>query len=266
MFRTALIGIAMALTSLHAQASQFANIEIYDRHSGQTLPVYTHEGRLYVTGEPKHEYEVRIRSRSGQRILAVTSVDGVNVISGQTATPGQTGYVLDGYGSVDIAGWRKSTDQIATFYFTSLPDSYAARTGRKDDVGVIGVALFREKQKTRCCWPWASARENDAATGRSAPSSAPADALADERSAGARPEHEAKKSRQESRLGTGHGRPEDSSIVYTDFTRASDRPDEVISIYYDSYRNLVAQGVIPVYSRNDRHPNPFPGGFVPDPR
>ena len=41
-------------------------------------------------------------------------------------------------------------------------------------------------------------------------------------------------------------------------------PEEVISIYYDSYANLVALGVIAPYNR--REPQPFPGRFVPDPR
>ena len=41
-------------------------------------------------------------------------------------------------------------------------------------------------------------------------------------------------------------------------------PVETIAIYYDSYRNLVAQGVIPSYSGR-RDPNPWPTSFVPDP-
>ena len=35
--------------------------------------------------------------------------------------------------------------RIAAFYFTELENSYAARTGRPDNVGVIGVAVFRKK-------------------------------------------------------------------------------------------------------------------------
>ena len=38
----------------------------------------------------------------------MTSVDGVNVVSGETASPSQSGYVLDPYESVEISGWRKS--------------------------------------------------------------------------------------------------------------------------------------------------------------
>ena len=130
------------LYPLAAPAGQPADVEIYDRTSGRNLPVYWHDGQRYVAGEPGHRYEVRVRNRGGGRVLAVTSVDGVNVISGETAAPDQTGYVLDGHGSVHIDGWRKSMAEVATFYFTALPDSYAARTGRPDNVGVIGIALF----------------------------------------------------------------------------------------------------------------------------
>jgi hypothetical protein len=41
-------------------------------------------------------------------------------------------------------------------------------------------------------------------------------------------------------------------------------PAEVITIYYDSHRNLVAQGVI--RAPQLALPVPFPGQFVPDPR
>jgi len=73
----------------------------------------------------------------------------------------------------------------------------------------------------------------------------------------------------QSRLGTGHGRTEDSRTEYTDFARVSNTPDETIAIYYDSYENLLAQGV-PVASAPlaRLQPDPFPdrGRFVPDPR
>ena len=49
-----------------------------------------------------------------------------------------------------------------------------------------------------------------------------------------------------------------------EFERATSAPAEVITLYYDSYRNLVARGVIretPVAPL----PRPFPG-FVPDPQ
>jgi hypothetical protein len=72
---------------------------------------------------------------------------------------------------------------------------------------------------------------------------------------------------REDRLGTGHGRIEASQTRYVGFERASSEPAETVVIYYDSYRNLVARGIVPPqYQTPPRRPgpNPFPG-FVPDP-
>ena len=71
------------------------------------------------------------------------------------------------------------------------------------------------------------------------------------------------------RLGTGHGRSETSYASYTQFERASAAPAETIAIYYDSYENLLAQGVPVAPAPIARiRPDPFPerGRFVPDPR
>ncbi|MGH8733701.1 MAG: hypothetical protein ACREVB_08475, partial [Burkholderiales bacterium] len=121
------------------------DLSVYDRAEGRQLRVYWHEGRAYVAGRPGNEYRVTLRNRQSEDILAVVSVDGVNVITGQTAAHSQSGYIVAPRGRLDIQGWRKSLSQTAAFYFTALPDSYAARTGRPDDVGVIGVALYRRK-------------------------------------------------------------------------------------------------------------------------
>jgi hypothetical protein len=233
----------------------WADLEVYDRTGNRTLPVYSHEGRLYVAGEPGHRYELRVRNRSGERLLAVTSVDGVNVISGETAGQQQSGYVLEAWDGVEIEGWRKSLDDIATFYFTRLSKSYAARTGRPHDVGVIGVALFREHR--RCCRQY-SLEGRDAAA-PAAPSANSAEAQEDEGLA-------TSPQRAREKLGTGHGHRESSPARYVDFQRASETPAETIVIYYDSRKNLMAQGVIGEQRRYaEREPNPFPHEFAPDP-
>jgi hypothetical protein len=264
---TFLVTLASAFAAVSASAGALADVEIYDRTAGRTLPIYQHDGRLYVAGEPRHQYEVRVRNPSANRVLAVTSVDGVNVITGETAAQEQSGYVLGGWDSVNIDGWRKSLDEVATFYFTRLKDSYAARTGRPDDVGVIGVALFREyrPEYRPCCPPWRD-RSSPGAAAPEASGEAYDDSSElsrDSASTAQRREQE----KQESKLGTGHGHRESSPAQYVDFHRASSTPDETIVIYYDSRRNLLAQGVLPqrpVFA--DRRPDPFPNGFVPDPR
>lgn len=243
-----------------AYIQRWAKVEVFDRTAGHALPVYVHRNRLYVAGEPGHQYEVRLGNRSGERLLAVTSVDGVNVITGETADQRQSGYVLDPWDGVDIEGWRKSLDEVATFYFTRLSNSYAARTGRPENVGVIGVAVFREHRPDYrpCCrqHPF----EERAAGSAPAPS-----ARAEAQSADS---DESSLRRERGKLGTGHGHREDSPAHYVDFQRASSSPDETIVIYYDSRKNLLARGVIlePRHYADHDRPNPFPEGmFAPDP-
>lgn len=223
--------LATALSTQVCATGRLADLGVYDRAQGRRLSVHWHQGRAYVAGRPGDEYRLTLRNRSGERLLAVVSVDGVNVITGETADPRQSGYVLAPGGSVEILGWRKSLTQTAAFYFTDLGDSYAARTGRPDDVGVIGVALFREK-RVRPRPPAELGRSEE-----SAPSARQADA--------------------EGKLGTGHGRRERSPAYYVRFERASPLPAETVTLYYDSRRNLLARGVL-------HEPRPFPG-FVPDP-
>jgi hypothetical protein len=266
----ACITLAAAFACSTATAGSLADVEVYDRTAGRSLPIYEHEGRLYVAGEPRHQYELRVRNSSGARVLAVTSVDGVNVITGQTAAQEQSGYVLGSWDSVRIEGWRKSLDEVATFYFTRLADSYAARTGRPYDVGVIGVALFREQRQfyEPCCGRLLDERSSAPAAPTPEASAQADDERAREPDAsGARAERRSQ-SKSEAKLGTGHGHREASPAQYVNFRRASATPDETIVIYYDSRRNLVAQGVLPEPERPwyaDRRPQPFPNGFVPDP-
>src|SRR5215471_14171644 len=234
-------------------------VEIVDRSEGRVLPIYWHQGRRYVVGRPGNEYAIRVRNTGGGRMLAVMSVDGVNVISGDTASPSQSGYVLAPGETADIAGWRKSMSRTAAFYFTALPDSYAARTGRPENVGVIGVALFRERVRPIALDQLQ--RKDSVAEPRSAPAPGAAGAARDAAT-------ESLAQSPQERLGTGHGRSETSYASYTQFERASEMPSETIAIYYDSYENLLAQGV-PVAGPPVAHfrPDPFPdrSRFVPDP-
>lgn len=252
---TLLAAAAAAAAAPAARAGALLDLAVVDRDTGTTLPTYADRGRLYVAGTPGHRYAVRLTNRSGGRVLAVLSVDGVNAVSGQTASPEQTGYVLAPWESTEVAGWRKSLDEIAQFNFTALPDSYAARTGRPANVGVIGVAVFAERM------PPPRPREEIAA----APP-APAAAQAESRKQAAEAERAPTDAmaRSATPLGTGHGDREYAHVGTTTFERASSRPAETVTIWYDSYANLVARGVIARPIAREE-PQPFPGRFVPDP-
>lgn len=272
LIRSALLALSLAGP---AHAGNLLDLSVVDRDTGATLPTYTKGGKLFVPGMPGHRYSVYLNNRTGGRLLAVLSVDGVNAVSGETASASQSGYVLDAWEATEIKGWRKSLDEVAQFNFTSLPDSYAAQTGRPLNIGVIGVAVFTERSRR---WiaderigqayappgsrPWAKDSEssradsaNEPVTGaaKSQPAAPQADSIA-----------QGGESRRE-RLGTGHGEREYARVGTTQFERASNQPAEVLAIWYDSYLNLAARGIIPRRPIASREPNPFPNSFVPDP-
>lgn len=254
----AAVTLAAALAPLATScAASVASVDLYDRSAQQALEIYRHRGRQYVAGEPGNEYAIRIRNCTGQRVLAVVSVDGVNVISGETASPDQSGYVIEPWGYVSIEGWRKSLDRTAAFYFSDPGDAYATRTGRPDDLGVIGVAVFREREHH----PYTEDKKV------TSPSPAARSGSAAQEAEMSRDQATAAAPAVEPRLGTGHGRSEYSPAERVDFERASDRPDQRLVIRYNRRANLVAMGVLPRYADHWHEPNPFPGslGFVPDP-
>ena len=268
-----------------------AEVAIVDRNSGVELVPYFYRGEYWVAGSPGATYSIAIRNRLGERLLAVASVDGVNVISGATAAWDQTGYVFDPTQRYEITGWRKSDSEVAAFTFTASPNSYAERTGRPANVGVIGVALFRERQSQATYVPPAPASapspesplsdatasaSSSASSAPNAPAPAPssassppsASASTREGRSGARGGAFASPRSAAPKLGTGHGEREFSYVNHTEFTRMQPEPNEIIRIRYDSLDNLVAMGII---ERPRLAPtvNPFPHSaaqqYAPDP-
>jgi hypothetical protein len=247
------VGFALLFSGL-ARAGNLIDVQIVDKNTGRTLPVYSRHGKSWVGGTPGARYSIRLVNRTGSRVLGVLSVDGVNAITGDTAATGQSGYVLDPYQSAEIAGWRKSNSEVARFYFTPLPDSYAARTDRPENVGVIGVAAFREYEEPVEISRNRSYLDKSAADSAKAPASPAPSAGTLARQA-------------EERLGTGHGERETSVVSQTSFRKASSSPDQISSIWYDSRERLAALGIIPPPYRPPytTEPQAFPGHFVPDP-
>ena len=263
MFRRLLLALSLAASvacSTPVSAGDLVQLDVVDRDNGQVLPEYRHRGQDWIAGVPGHRYSVRLTNTTGERVLVVLSVDGINAVTGQTASPSQGGYVLEPWETAEIAGWRKSLDDIAQFVFTDLPDSYAARTGRPANVGVVGVAVFRERQ-VRPAYapppapPIASGMARNEARKAAATAASADRAMASE--AEAMPQ----------RLGTGHGQREWAPVGQTEFVRASRSPQQVSQLRYDDAESLAAIGVLPrpyaPYARTT--PRAFPNGFVADP-
>ena len=268
-WKTQFLLLGMLVVVGSANAASLADVQVVERASGRVLPVHRHGGEYWIAGQPGRNYEIRINNRLDERLMAVISVDGVNVITGQSASSQpRDGYVFEAMGQSAITGWRKSDDTVAAFYFSYKEASYASRTGRPQDVGAIGVALFREKQVMPA--PRINSSRNDAKANQAEIAvEAP---VYDSDAAAQAPQASMARRRAESpasRLGTGHGAIEASHVEDTEFTSATTAPEQIVRLRYDSYANLVARGVIRQPATTApivRQPNPFPqDGYVPDP-
>jgi len=109
------------------------------------LPMFRQGGRSYVMGTIGDRYRVRVTNPTGRRVEAVVSVDGLDAIDGRTASvDDKRGYVIAPYGEVTIEGFRTSLDQVATFRFSSVRDSYAGlyARARQNEPGLPPDMLF----------------------------------------------------------------------------------------------------------------------------
>ncbi|HYW55710.1 MAG TPA: hypothetical protein VE934_02005 [Polaromonas sp.] len=278
-----LLGLSVALaacafTTLPAHAiGRLADVTVVDRESGATLPTHYHRGEYWVAGRPGARYAISVRSKIGERVMVVAAVDGVNILSGETASWDQTGYVFSPYERYQITGWRNSNSEVAAFEFSAASDSYAGRTGRPDHVGVLGVALFREQRPEPVAVPEYSrrseSRQDQAAANQSREIPAAPAAAAPSADARGSSESMARSAPPSptAKLGTGHGQRETSLVSHTSFARQQTQPNEIIRIRYDSFENLVASGVIrkpapyPAVPGPNAFPNSASTSYVPDP-
>ncbi len=220
-----------------------------------SLPSYTHRGGVFVEGRRGEAYGVRVTNSTPERVEVVVTVDGRDVVSG---APGdfeaQRGYVVEPWGSVRVDGFRRSLDEVAQFRFASPEDSYSSRRGTPENVGVVGVAVFRERLRR--------APSNPVPLAVPGPAEARAEAPGADMDKGAS---------RRGRLGTQYGEDRAAPVTETRFERAEpQRPDALLAVYYDSREGLVARGVLPPPVSAlpiEPEPEPFPvnGRFAPPP-
>jgi hypothetical protein len=208
----------------------------------------------------------------------VIAVDGRNIVSGGKSwlKNSERMYILDPYGSGEFSGWRSTNDRINRFYFTDVPDSYAAAFGDESAMGIISVAVFPELQRYR---PQPRIQSQTAPSGRSfsgkdsaaydrsepvagaAAPSAPAPAAELSKNRAAKMERKTMES-----AGTGYGQEEYSPVQIVAFEPES-RAVETIHFKYEWRATLCKLGVI--------HSDPPPrrpsnrmwdnGGYAPPP-
>jgi hypothetical protein len=128
------------------------NINKYEMEvhvNGKAIKRFSHEGKLFIEGHHGSEYAIRVQNNTSRRVLAILSVDGINVINGTEAKEASTGYVIAAYGAITVKGFRESNDHVGTFKFSTREKSYTktTATGSMQDCGVIGCMIVEEKIK-----------------------------------------------------------------------------------------------------------------------
>lgn len=234
---------------------------------GTRLPTFQHAGATWIQGEDGERFVVTLRNPTAKRVEAVISVDGRDALTGRVADfDRQRGYIIPAFGTIQVEGFRQSLDNVATFRFSTPEDSYSARMGTPENVGVIGVAFFTERDRDEA----EIAGESGGWRNRRPSTSTPSPGKA-KRGAGAESSARAESgaARDSSNLGTEFGETRSSTVRLVSFQRESSSPSRLVTLRYDDADGLEARGIEVGPRRQvfrDREPEPFPvNGFAPTP-
>ena len=241
-------------------------VEMWVESEGERLPLFRAEGRQYLLGRMGDRYEVVIANRSRNRVEVVLSVDGRDAVSGREADFRENrGYVLDPGEKTRVQGFRTSLDGVAAFEFTTPDDSYSARMGTPQNVGVIGLAVFDESEKYKKDDDNVIAGGGEDEGQHAEPQAAPPYGAADSAKSAESAAGEIA-APQSPGLGTKYGHEIDSSATVVPFVRRDpEEPVELLALYSDDREGLEALGIeLPPEEteHGDRcgdGPNPFPG-------
>ena len=117
---------------------------------------YHHNGKCFVEAKKGTEYTLKLKNNSSSRVMAVFSVDGVDVLKGEAADNADSGYIVNAYSTLVVKGFRIDNSTVAAFKFDEGNKSYASIVEQDGDVekakknpsknnGVIGVRVWKEK-------------------------------------------------------------------------------------------------------------------------
>ena len=118
--------------------------------NGNRCKQYHHQGKTFIEAKNGSEYVIEIKNNYWKRVLAVCSVDGLNVLTGKAASDKDSGYIVSGYSAEKIKGFRFSDDEWAMFKFgyKFYGNTYAQskEDGSEKNCGVIGMKVFYENE------------------------------------------------------------------------------------------------------------------------
>jgi hypothetical protein len=120
-------------------------------------------GQTCLTATRGDTFELSIINHSDRRIMAVCSVDGLCVMTGELSDDGRLrGYIIKPGLEMTIPGWRLDDDHVAAFEFTETAKSYSAQMGRKNEKhGHLICEIYLEKAPEPAPKPPAEVAEVD---------------------------------------------------------------------------------------------------------
>jgi len=229
---------------------------------GRPAAEYFARGRTYVQALKGVEYELRVRNPTSDRVAVALSVDGLNTIdASHTSAWNASKWVIQPYGSITIGGWQMSTERARRFYFTDEGDSYGAKLGRTENLGVISAVIFREKRSRIMVQPKEITRDEERREPQKDKSSQPTDSRA-----GASARSSTAPITNDDYAATGIGRSVRNDVSWVNMD-LEQQPSAELSIRYEYYSALLKLGVVP---RPNYSPDPIrrredSRGFSPEP-
>lgn len=122
-----------------------SNYELEVLVNGHPAKEYFHKNKHYMEGKQGSRFSLRMKNNSNEKALFIPSIDGLSIMDGNEASFSSRGYVINAHDSLTVEGWRTSKDKVAEFYFSSQEESYADKTKKGDNIGIIGCAVFKER-------------------------------------------------------------------------------------------------------------------------
>jgi len=213
--------------------------------NGKPVQEYYHDGEYYIEGKEGTEFSLRFRNNTNRRAVFVPTIDGLSIMSGKLASFGESGYIISPHSSETIEGWRTSRSEIAKFFFSSVKESYAKSKGQPQNIGVIGCAVFEEKQKLYNPFVFDSQTiTTSGSIGGSSISGMHTYTTASASNAIMRGTNSSVNLCASSAgIGTGFGEAKKSEVVTVSFDRES-HPASIMTIYYNTRANLESMGVV----------------------
>ncbi|QAV24383.1 hypothetical protein [Proteus hauseri] len=143
-------------SSNNSQKIKWANLDPINlsilAEDKKIIPLYQIKNNQYTLyGKENERYIIYLNNINKQKSYeVVVTVDGLDVISGKSASYQNRGYLLRPGDDLFIEGFRKNEQQVAVFRFGLADEGYVNfnTEGDKKNIGIIYVSVFEVKEST----------------------------------------------------------------------------------------------------------------------